>query len=221
MRWRRAFAEEERPSFDDFYNMTFGYIGQFFFMVISPAVGLFFIPTEASIGESAFIYFFIPGLVALYAYLVPFVLSIFFIIFGADFFLFSWLDDALALIIEHWIGNVAPLLILTVFWAYWTVSKSPEDVYLQYQLISFSLNTLIAAYYWNRFMYESVDAIRYLNPEWNKVSPGERLWPSILYLLGLKEYSGGSRSSESSSGAKEDKIDVDIEDDVWTLLVDF
>ena len=48
------------------------------------------------------------------------------------------------------------------------------------------LELVIVLYYWNRTMYKSVDAIRYLNPSWYKVHPGKRLWPSLFYLFGLR-----------------------------------
>ena len=50
--------------------------------------------------------FFIPGLVAIYSYLVPLLLSVIYMIFGANFFLFSWLDNVLVFLIEHYISNI-------------------------------------------------------------------------------------------------------------------
>lgn len=45
-------------------------------------------------------------------------------------------------------------------------------------------------------MYDSVGALRYLDPTWNKVQPGKRLYPSLFYLLGISDY--GSDSVEAA-----------------------
>ena len=31
------------------------------------------------------------------------------------------------------------------------------------------------------------DAIRFVDPEWNYVEKGQRLWPAIFYILGFAE----------------------------------
>ena len=37
-------------------------------------------------------------------------------------------------------------------------------------------------------MKNSVGAIRYLDPSWDKLNDGELLWPSIFYIFGVKNY---------------------------------
>merc|ERR1712060_301748 len=46
----------------------------------------------------------IPGLLSYGIYVIPFVAGILYIIFGADLFLFRWLDDAMIFFIYQWIA---------------------------------------------------------------------------------------------------------------------
>ena len=57
----------------------------------------------------------------------------------------------------------------------------------EFHVIMLILGLITTGFFWNRTMYDSVGAIRYMDPTWNEVPDGERLWPSILYGLGLVE----------------------------------
>ena len=82
------------------------------------------------------------------------------------------------------------------------------------------LELVIVLYYWDRTMFDSVNAIRRLNPTWQKVLPGKRLWPSLVYLLGLRERDHyGRQSSESKQDA--DPAADDVKDRIVTLMADF
>ena len=82
------------------------------------------------------------------------------------------------------------------------------------------LELVIIFYYWDRTMNKSVDAIRHLRPTWHKVLPGKRLWPSLFYLLGLRERDHyGPESSESKQDA--DSTPGDVKDQIVTLMADF
>ena len=82
-----------------------------------------------------------------------------------------------------------------------------------------TLQILITLYYWNSIMYKSVNAIRYLDPTWNKVSAGNRLWPSLAYILGLRSRESSTISAKVSI-AEEDFL---IYDDMLnkSLVADF
>ena len=59
-------------------------------------------------------------------------------------------------------------------------------------------------------MKKSVGAMRYLNPNWDKVEPGKRLWPSLFYMIGFKKYDRSSDSSareESAETKEQDSTD--------------
>ena len=106
-----------RPEGDDFYSLTLNYLAEIFFLLIAPFVPIPFLGDSVAIGLEA-ILLFIPAIIVFYIYAVPFVLSLFYIIFGANFFLFSWLDNVLVLLIEHFISNIQLALPLTVLGAY-------------------------------------------------------------------------------------------------------
>ena len=172
------------------------------------------------------IIFFIPALLLIYEYAVPFVLSLIYSIFGAEFFLFSWVDNALVILIEHYLSNLSLFNLWTIFTLSFIAVQDSEDTwatseYGTYHTIVAVIQFAISLYFWNRRMLASVNAIRYLDPEWNKVSAGNRLWPSIAYLVRLAKYdNAGSKSSEKET--QNDAASADeIKDDVWTLMVEY
>ena len=47
----------------------------------------------------------------------------------------------------------------------------------------------------------SVDAIKYLDPSWNKVASGNLLWPSLFYTFGLVDRNAqGKETKKSTTG---------------------
>ena len=66
-------------------------------------------------------------------------------------------------------------------------------------------------------MYQSVNAIRYVNPAWDKVSEGNRLYPSLLYLLRIKKYDDGA---EQSANQEQGGDDMAIDETLMMLITD-
>ena len=74
---------------------------------------------------------------------------------------------------------------------------------------------IVTGYFWDRTMYDSVGAIRYMEPSWNEVPDGERLWPSLFYLFGLADK---DQQGVEQSGAVEETSDSDeVKGQVWTM----
>ena len=122
---------------------------------------------------------------------VPFWLSVIYLIFGQSFFFFSWVDDVLIFFIKHYVSNLSPSFILLQF-LYFLSSYVQQDNYDMgyggfggFHVVKLIADVAITGFFWNRTMYESVGAIRYMDPSWSEVSDGERLWPSIAYGLGI------------------------------------
>ena len=57
-------------------------------------------------------------------YLIPFALSVIYMIFGDNFFLFSWVDSVLVFLIEHWVSNTQPLIVLQIPYYYYLMRTS-------------------------------------------------------------------------------------------------
>ena len=83
----------------------------------------------------------------------------------------------------HFVSNMTPLipLILAFFYLY-GLREIPGSFtwFLSMELVSVAM--------WYRTMKISPAAIRWLDNDWNKVSSGQLLYPSILYLLSIKQY---------------------------------
>ena len=54
-------------------------------------------------------------------------------------------------------------------------------------VILFLTSLLTIGFSFNQAMYSSVGAIQYMQPEWDEVPNGQRLWPSLFYLFGIKD----------------------------------
>ena len=113
-------------------------------------------------------------------------------LFGDRVFLFNWVDGALVFLIEHYISNYQPLFTL---WVIFVIVEILIEVYLEdnklltgeattfYELslyVAWALEFGIKLVYWDRIMKQSVNAIKYLDPTWDKVPSGERLLPFFL-----------------------------------------
>ena len=80
----------------------------------------------------------------------------------------------------------------------------------------------ITVYYWNRTMHKSVNALRYLDPTWNKVAPGKRLWPSLAYLFRLRSYDEYATTADANNKEENSSSSADdVKDNVWTLMTSF
>ena len=60
-------------------------------------------------------------------------------------------------------------------------------------------------------MVQSPDAIRYIDPTWNKSSPNGLLYPSILYFFGAKRSIGSENEQDyvKQQGNSEDDASTD------------
>ena len=79
---------------------------------MSPFFGLLF--SSGNAGLEALIFFY-PGIALLYIYMLPFVLSIIYLLFGDGFFLFSWVDSVLSFYIEHLLSNFMPIFFISIY----------------------------------------------------------------------------------------------------------
>ena len=159
----------------------------------------------------------------LYLILFPFWLSIVYMLFGDNFFLFRWVDNVLIFLIKHLVSNLSmtnflmnPLLFILLLF-------SMGSDLTEFHVLAMIFGSLTSGYFWDFTMKKSVGAIRYLDPSWNEVQDGERLWPSIAHGLGLTKKN--SRNSSVSSNDPEgnnkgDSID-EVKDQSWTLNTNF
>ena len=60
-------------------------------------------------------------------------------------------------------------------------------------------------------MYESVGAIRYIDPTWDEVASGDRLWPSIAYGLGLVNNKKSKEPYSAAESSQSDEKDANSE----------
>ena len=81
--------------------------------------------------------------------------------------------------------------------------------------VTMAAELFITAMYWDRTMKLSIDAIKYLDPEWNKVPSGNLLWPSLFYAFGLVDRNAqGKETKKSTTGGS-------AEDTPLLLVADF
>ena len=72
----------------------------------------------------------LPAFLGYFAFNVPFWLTLVYLVFGSEFFLFAWIDDMLVFLITHWVSNITPLIhifSLFVFLLYLGTNRSASD----------------------------------------------------------------------------------------------
>ena len=52
----------------------------------------------------------VPTFLSYFAFNVPFWITLVYMVFGSEFFIFAWIDDVLVFLITHWVSNVTPLV---------------------------------------------------------------------------------------------------------------
>ena len=102
----------DRPDPGDLYRLTTGYLTETFVLLFAPIFALIFSDDTSAGLEILFL--FAPAIVTGYAYAIPFLLTLVYILFGANSYLLSWLDNVLVFLIEHYLSNVQLLLPLVV-----------------------------------------------------------------------------------------------------------
>ena len=140
---------------------------------------------------------FVPTLLSFFAYIVPLFLTLVYFIFGSEFILFVWIDNVLVFLITHWVSNVTPLVHIfsLLIYFYYIAFIYEEDAQtkglLAFFYISIVFEVLIGYKYTQQTMESSGDACRHLNPQWDFISRGAKLYPTILYLFGIKDRKKG------------------------------
>ena len=220
-----AHSELVRPEADDFNNLTLGYIAEFIWLLLIPLFPMFFYDSDFESGDELTVLFY-PMTFVLFIYPIPFALSVLYMIFGDNVFLFSWVDSVLVVLIEHWVSNTQPCLVLLILYIYYLTRSSnladhklaSEDAGSLYSLaiaVTMAVEFIITAVYWDRTMKLSIDAIKYLDPSWNKVPSGNLLWPSLFYAFGLVDRNAqGKETKKSTTGGFD-------EDTPLLLVADF
>ena len=103
---------------------------------------------------------------------------------------FGWVPDVgggikwlTKMVVWHWLSNVLPLVPPFLAFLYfagidWLGGSKTWLVAME----------LVSVAMWWRTMVVSPGAIRWLDNDWRSVSQGELLYPSILYVLRVKQY---------------------------------
>ena len=136
----------------------------------------------------------IPIFLSYFAFNVPFWLTIIYLVFGSEFILFVWLDEVLVFLITHWVSNVTPLVhlfSLFIFLFYIASNQTESDGLKAFFYIMTVLEALIGYFYTERTIESSGDACRHLNPQWDFIPRGAKLYPTILYFFGIKDRKEG------------------------------
>ena len=109
-------------------------------------------------------------------YVVPFFNSIFYLLFGIG-------GDFLLTTIESWVSISSQVLIILdalTIWGLYMGETNPHGLtngFNTSKLVSFIFQVIQRAFYWERIMFLSPDAIRYIDPTWDEVPSGQYLWP--------------------------------------------
>ena len=127
-------AAPERPNGDDFNSLFFTFVGAVY-LLATPLLPLLFVDNSNASGNE-FVIYFLPSFVYTYAYSIPFVLFLIYLVFGANLFLFRWVDTALVLIIEHWISNAMIVVVTSTLWLSLMVSVTSVEVFNWYHLLA-------------------------------------------------------------------------------------
>ena len=138
----------------------------------------------------------LPAALSYLAYMVPFFLTIIYLIFGSEFILFVWIDEVLIFLITHWVSNITPLIHISslfMFLLYVMSDKGTDDNWDIFYYIMIVFEAMIGYFYTERTMLSSGDANLHLNPQWDFIPKGAKLYPTILYLFRIKDRKmGGS-----------------------------
>ena len=108
---------------------------------------------------------------------------VFYLVFGSEFFLWSFIDELLVVALQHWVPFATfGISFMSVLWAF-AFSRS-ADYGDAWNLIAISYT--VQAYFFNKRMYDALPgAIRFIKPTWNYVEEGQPLYPNIFYWFGF------------------------------------
>ena len=210
---------EGRPPKRDLVDLTLLYLAVFAVLQIVPLFSLFvlsYIPGLQFFSLEAVLLFY-PAIFSSLVLSLPLIFQVLYLIFGADFFLLAWLDEAVVWGIERLVSNgmllteafnflISATLFLAVLFY--------EPLGIGFYLVTGLLMNYSFVYIWQMIMFTSVSAIRYVDPSWNKVSEGNQLYPGIAYRIGRKEYDNGADQSANQEQSEDMAID-----ETFTLLM--
>ena len=147
------------------------------------------VDTSSSVDGFVVLLGIIPAFFSYFAFNVPFWLTLVYLIFGSEFIIFAWIDEVLAFLITHWVSNMTPLIhifSIFVFLLFITTADAAAGLNMFFYIM-IVFETLIGYFYTKRTIESSGDACRHLNPQWDFIPRGDKLYPTILYLFGIKD----------------------------------
>ena len=121
----------------------------------------------------------VPIAISYFSFGIPFTLSILHLVTG-------WFSSILVFLIHHWVSNMSIVIIFFVFVLLQkSIFESKTSSNLTYTMIAYAV--LAALWEWVK-VTNSVEALRYVDPEWNLEPPGGNLCPSLFYVVDICEY---------------------------------
>ena len=110
-------------------------------------------------------------------------MMLFYLIFGSEFILWSFIDELLVVALQHWVPFATfGISFMSVLWAF-AISRA-ADYGDAWNLIAISYT--VQAYFFNKRLYDALPgAIRFIKPTWNYVEEGQPLYPNIFYWFGF------------------------------------
>ena len=121
-------ATLERPSADDFtklWTMYPGYpAGNFVVFLLTILLSEFIDNNGDATFEMTF--FLLGCFLAVILFIIPYVLSLVYMLFGADLFLIQWVDNVLVWLIKNWVSNASMIVFLFTPFMYFVLAFSDD-----------------------------------------------------------------------------------------------
>ena len=171
-----------RPPINAFISLIFGYFGQTLSPIIALAIPLIIAPDfTTDIGWEVFL-FIVPLYLSILLLWPVGMLQLLFLLVGADFILFRWLDNLIIFFLQYWVSFMTPFIMFTTVGVgiSYIVSEDSREEFA----VVLAIYAAISYYYLKRTMEKSPDAIRFVDPKWNYVDEGMMLYPFFFYWFG-------------------------------------
>ena len=98
----------------------------------------------------------------------------------------AWIDNTMIWFIYNWISNLNLQVIIwsdVVILMMWAIVRTWTVVHFaMFAVINFAMISQ-----WYVMMDNSVEAIHYIDEDWDKIEDGDRLWPTAFYWFGIKD----------------------------------
>ena len=162
--------------------------------MMSPIISLFLtaiVEPNLSIGFEIFVIFW--PIMVTYAIFVPTImLQLFYLIFGSEFFLWSFVDELLLFVFVAVVPNLTFFVSVVSAFVGLAFSSDGQSSYIGDDWHIITIIYVLQAVLYNRYTYKTLpDAIRYVKPEWDFVGEGQPLYPTPFYLLGIERHPDG------------------------------